>query len=65
MWMRALSSVNHSVLAVTVSPRISRTSTSIASSIMSRCLATSIPIIFASEASEPGPIPSITRPRVM
>ena len=34
------------------------------SSIMSRCLAGSIPIMKASEGRAPGPTPNITRPRV-
>ena len=61
---RAWSSVNQSVFLVTVSPRSSGTSTSSASSIMSRCLATSMPIMTASDGSAPGPTPNITRPRV-
>jgi hypothetical protein len=35
-----------------------------ASSIMSRCFATSIPIMKASDGSAPGPTPNMTRPRV-
>ena len=62
---RALSRVNQSVFLVTVSPRSSGTSTSIASSIMSRWRATGMPIMKASDGRAPGPTPNMTRPRVM
>ena len=35
-----------------------------ASSIISRCFATSMPIMKASDGSAPGPTPNMTRPRV-
>ena len=59
-----MTSVNHSVSMETVSPASSRRIASSASSIMSRCLAGSMPIMKASEGSAPGPTPIITRPRV-
>jgi len=65
IWRRALFSSNQSVFFVTVSPRSSGTITSSASSIMSRCFSGLMPIMTASDGSEPGPTPSMTRPRVM
>jgi hypothetical protein len=64
-WRRASRSSNQSLLCVTVSPRSSGASTPIASSIMSRCFSTSMPIMKASLGSAPGPMPKIARPRVM
>ena len=58
-------SVNQSVWRVTgFSPSSSSRMASNASSIMSRCRATSMPIMKASDGSAPGPTPNMTRPRV-
>ena len=62
---RASWSVNHDVLRVTGSGDVSNAMiASSASSIMSRCCAGSIPSMYASDASAPGPTPSIVRPCV-
>ena len=57
--------VNQSLFAVTRSPLNSRRMTPIASSWRSRCTIGSIPSVWASEASAPGPEPKIARPPVM
>ena len=62
---RASSSVNQSVFIVTGSSlRSSSRIASSASSMRSRCSATGMPIMNASDGSAPGPTPSMTRPRV-
>ncbi len=58
-------SVNQSDLTVRRSPRIRRRMMPIASSWRSRSSIGSIPSVWASDASAPGPEPKITRPPVM
>ncbi len=58
-------SVNQSEVAVSRSPRIRRRMTPMASSWRSRSSIGSIPSVWASDASAPGPEPKITRPPVM
>ena len=58
-------SVNQSDLTVTRSPRIRRRMTPMASSWRSRSSIGSIPSVWASDASAPGPEPKIARPPVM
>jgi hypothetical protein len=59
---RASLTLNQSVIFVTASPRRSGMRTSSASSIMSRWRRGSMPIMKASEGSEPGPTPNMKRP---
>jgi hypothetical protein len=64
-WRAASWSVNQSDLTVRRSPRIRRRITPMASSWRSRSSIGSIPSVWASDASAPGPEPKITRPPVM
>ena len=62
---RASCRVNQSLLCVTRSPDSRRLITPIASSWRSRWVIGSIPSMWASDGRAPGPVPKITRPRVM
>jgi hypothetical protein len=64
-WSAASCSVNQSDFTVRRSPRISRRITPMASSWRSRSSIGSMPRVWASEGSAPGPDPKIARPPVM